>query len=159
MVRDRGGVAFLAVPAPARTHLFRRRRQRPQAVDPGDARERQPLAGCHLHVGQVVAERERFEHVAHDLELTGDVRAREADLAQPGEHVLQGLRRTHDDAGPAVAGTEVASVVTIDADRDVGTEEPGDRGGEPEGTGRRGASRLWVRGPDGILVNLHGDLQ
>ncbi len=71
---------------------------------PASAREREPLPGRHLHVGQVVAERERLEDVALDFDLTGDVRAGEADLAGSGEHIAQRLRRADDDAGSTSRG-------------------------------------------------------
>ena len=140
VVRDRGRVALLRVAPAAQPRLFGRRRQRPQARDARDLRELEPVARPDAHVGQVVAQLERVEDVALDVERAGHVRARDADLARRGEHVPQGIRRPDDERRAGVVGPDAAAVVALDRDRGVAAEEPADRGGQPEGPLPRSAA-------------------
>ena len=119
MVRDRGRVARSRVAAAAQARLLLRRRERPQRPDAtggGDEPEHvDPLLAVQAHFGQLVAERERGEDVALDVEVTLDVGPGEAELAGRGEEPLERGRRAHDERRGGVRRAEAGAVVRLDA--------------------------------------------
>ena len=69
-----------------------------------------------------VAQLERGEDVALEVEVAGDVRAPEAELAGRGDDASQRVGRPDHDRGGRVGGAAAAAVVGPELDREVGTQ-------------------------------------
>ena len=89
VVRDGGGVTRACVPPAVQPRLLGRHRWPVEERAADESREREPLCGSQAHFREPFAQFERLEDVAFEIELTGDVRAREAELARCREDVAQ----------------------------------------------------------------------
>jgi hypothetical protein len=118
---DGGRVAVPGVTAATETGLLRRRRQRPQrsqaARGGGEPEHVDPLPTIQADLRQMIAERERGEDVALDVEVSLDVGAGEAELARRGQESLEGGRRAHHQRGIGVGPSHAGAVVRLDRDR------------------------------------------
>jgi hypothetical protein len=77
--------------------------------------------------GQPVAQLERGEDVALDVEVTGDVGAAEAELARCGDEATQRVGGSEHERRRRVVRPGAAAVVGAEADRQVGSENRGDQ--------------------------------
>ena len=127
MVRDRGCVARRAVPAPAQARFLQRDRR---AVQPRCSRELQrvhPLLAREVEAVEPAPQLERGEQVALDVQVAGDVRPAEAEVARRGGEPAHRVGRLHDERGRRVLRAGVAAVVGLEADGEVFAEDPRDK--------------------------------
>jgi len=134
VVGDRRRVASRRVTAAVQTDLLWRGRERPQRPEAacchGEAEQVDPLPTGQANVGQVVAERERGEHVTLDIEVTLDVRTGEPELTRCGQHSLERGGGAHHQGRAGVGRTHAGSVMRLDRDGQLGTEKAFDDVGE-----------------------------
>ena len=123
VVRDGGGVALLRMAPAVESRLLGRLRHRLERARPDEPEGCHPLRGSELHVRQVVAQRERSEDVALQVEVAGDVGPPEAELARRLHDAAQRGGGTDLQRGRRVRGPQPAAVVRLDRDRQVGPEE------------------------------------
>ena len=80
-----------------------------------------------------MAQCERGEDVAFELERATHVRAPKAQVARRREHVRQGIGRPDEQSGRRLRRAEGTAVITLDADRKVVAEQLGDRVSQEHG--------------------------
>jgi hypothetical protein len=64
-----------------------------------------------------VAQFEHVEHVAFEVDVAGDVRASDAELAGRSHHAPDRVGRPHDDGRRGIRRTTAAAVVGAEGDR------------------------------------------
>ena len=134
VVRDRGRVALLRVAPAAEPGLLRRGRERPQAEGRDDPGRGEPLPRRQPDGREPLVEAERLVDVALEIELAGNVRAREAQLAGRGQQAAERVRGAKDHARRRVRGPNDVSVVELDGHRRVRAEQLRDQRGERHGS-------------------------
>jgi len=110
--------------------LFGRRGQGTEVGAPEDLGDGDRLPGCDADVRQPVAQLEGGEDVALDVEVAGNVGAREPEFAGCKQDPAQRVDRPDHDAGRRVGWTEPGPVVPLECDREVVAEEVADDAGE-----------------------------
>ncbi len=127
MVRDRSRVARLAVAAAVQVRFLLGQRQ---ALHPGGGREAQrvqPLLTREVEPREPVAKLERGEQVALDVQVAGDVRPPEAEVARRGDEAPHGIGGFDHQCRGRLGGARVAPVVRLESDGEIFSEDPRDQ--------------------------------
>ena len=121
VVGDGGGVAAHRVAPAVEPGLLRRRRQRPaEDAEPAGGAHRRRDSRCYRPevLGRSVAQRlDELEDVAVGVEVTGDVRPRQAQLVGAPQQAAHGVGMVHAQRPRAVRGPEPAAVPELDSNR------------------------------------------